>query len=205
MRANPQFEHLSPLNWGCAKGAAKRACGKTVVQTPKNGQQQALNQKPAARLPRKDSHFLDQGQLQFQISVCWMPLNRKRTLWNSQTDCQDTALLIGTVTKDERSVFQFSHIYLEQNTRTPMKTRVDSSKHSEAICVRDAGRNPQFSWTIFPDKKCTLQNLPMDSPKRRNGLCFARGLSVLRKNAFLEKNSALQPTTLEAPKCVVTV
>ena len=74
------------------------------------------------------------------------------------------------VTKDERSVFQFSHIYLEQNTRTPMKTRMDSLKHSEAICVRDAGRNPQFSWTIFPDKKCTLQNLPMDSPKRRNGL-----------------------------------
>ena len=53
--------------WGCAKGAAKRACGKTVVQTPKNGQQQALSQKPAARLPRKDSHFLDQGHLRVQI------------------------------------------------------------------------------------------------------------------------------------------
>ena len=74
------------------------------------------------------------------------------------------------VTKDERSVFRFSHIYLEQNTRTPMKTRMDASKHNEAICVRDAGMNPQFSWTIFPYKKCTLQNLPMDSPKRRNGL-----------------------------------
>ena len=53
--------------WGCAKGAAKQACGKTVVKTPKNGQRQALNQKPAARLPRKDSHFLDQGHLRFQI------------------------------------------------------------------------------------------------------------------------------------------
>ena len=74
------------------------------------------------------------------------------------------------VTKDERSVFQFSHIYLEHNTRTPMKTRMDSSKHSEAICVRDAGRNPQFFGAIFTDKKCTFQNLPMDSPKRRNGL-----------------------------------
>ena len=74
------------------------------------------------------------------------------------------------VTKDERSVFQLSHIYLEQNTRTPMKTRMESSKHNEPICVRDARRNPQFFWTIFPDKKCTLQNLPMDSPKCRNGL-----------------------------------
>ena len=52
------------------------------------------------------------------------------------------------VTKYERSVFRLSHIYLEQNTRTPMKTRMDSSKHSEAICIRYAGRNPQFSWTI---------------------------------------------------------
>ena len=75
------------------------------------------------------------------------------------------------VTKDERSVCQFSPIYVEQNTRTPMKTRMDTSKHSEAICVRDAGRNPQFSWTVFPDKKCafqtcqwTLQNAVMDSP-----------------------------------------
>ena len=50
----------------------------------------------------------------------------------------------------------------------PDMTRIDYSKYSEAICVR--GRNPQVSWTIFTDKKCTLQNLPMDSPKRRNGL-----------------------------------
>ena len=68
------------------------------------------------------------------------------------------------VTKHERSVFRLSHIYLEQITHIPMKTKMDSSKHSEAICVRNAGKNPQFSWTIFPDKICTLQNLPMDSP-----------------------------------------
>ena len=74
------------------------------------------------------------------------------------------------VTKHERSVFRFSHIYLEQNTRTPMKTRMDSSKHSEAICVRDAERNPRFSWKIYRTRKCTLQSLPMDSPKRHNGL-----------------------------------
>ena len=61
------FHDDSVTWWGCVEGAAKRACGKTVVQTPKNGQQQALNQKPAARLPRKDSHFLDQGHLRFQI------------------------------------------------------------------------------------------------------------------------------------------
>ena len=62
-------------------------------------------------------------------------------------------------TKDERSVFRFYRIYSEQSTRTPMKTRTDSSKHSEAIRIRDAGRNPQFFWTIFPDK-----NTVMDSP-----------------------------------------
>ena len=54
------------------------------------------------------------------------------------------------VAQHKRSVFRFYHIYLEQNTRTPMKTKMDSSKHSEGICAIDAGRNLQFSWTIFP-------------------------------------------------------
>ena len=62
------------LSWGCAKGAVKRACRKTVVQTPRNGQLQVVNQKPAARLPRKGSHLLDQGHLRFQIQCA-------RCLW----------------------------------------------------------------------------------------------------------------------------
>ena len=78
-----------------------------------------------------------------------------------------------TLTKDERSVFQLDHIYLEQNTRTPMKTRMDSSKHSEAICVRDAGEDPatfldnqSFRTRSVLSKTCqwTLQNAVMDSP-----------------------------------------
>ena len=75
------------------------------------------------------------------------------------------------VTKHERSVFRLSHIYLEQNARVPMKTRMDSSKHSEASCDRDAGRNPQFFGQSFRtrnvlSKTCqwTLQNAVMDSP-----------------------------------------
>ena len=56
--------------WGRAKGAMKRACGKTVVQRPKNGQQQVVNQKPAARLPRKDSHFSGPRPPAIPDSVC---------------------------------------------------------------------------------------------------------------------------------------
>ena len=101
-----------------------------------------------------------------------MSLNRKPTPWRSQTDCKDTAPLIGTsLPRTKDLCFSFIIFDLEQNTRTPMKTRMDSSKHSEAICVRDAGRNPQFSWTIFPDKhvlsktcQWTFQNAVMDSP-----------------------------------------
>ena len=51
-----------------------------------------------------------------------------------------------------------------------MKTRMDSSKHSKTICVRDAGQESEIFWTTFPDKNCIFQNLPMDSPKGRNGL-----------------------------------
>ena len=109
------------------------------------------------------------------------------------------------VTKDERSMFQFSHIHLEQNTRTSMKTRMVSSKYSAAICVRDAGRNPQFFGQSFRtrnvlSKTCqwTLQNAVVDSP-------FCSWTVRSADNAFLEKISALQPTTLEAPTCVVAV
>ena len=87
-----------------------------------------------------------------------------------------------------------------------MKTRMGSSKHSEAICVRCAGQESE----IFLD---SLSGQEVYSPKPANGfckrpqwtLCFACGLSVLRKSRILETIVALQLTTLEAPKCVVTV
>ena len=60
------------------------------------------------------------------------------------------------VTKDGRSVFRLCHVYLKQNTHSPKKTRMDSSKHSEAICIRDARQESPIFSKIFPDKKCTL-------------------------------------------------
>ena len=109
------------------------------------------------------------------------------------------------VTKDERSVFQLSHIYLEQNTRNPVKTGMDSSKHSKAICVREQGGTRNFLGQSFRTKnvlsktcKWTLQNAVMDSP-------FCSWTVRSAEKTCLEKISALQPTTLEAPKCVATV
>ena len=162
---NPQ--NLFGVIWGCAKRAVKRACGKTVVQTPKNGQQQALNQNPAAG---KIHTFWINATCNSRL--CVLDASEQKTNSLELTDGLPRHGLSDwdKVTKDERSVLQFSHLCLEQNTRTSMKTRMDSSKHSEAICVRDAGKNPQFSWTTFPHKNCTLQNLPRDSPKRSNGL-----------------------------------
>ena len=54
-----------------------------------------------------------------------------------------------------------------------MKTRMDSSKHSETICVRDAGQESE----MFLDN---LSGQEMYSPKPANGLSKGRnGLSVL--------------------------
>ena len=89
---------------------------------------------------------------------------------------------------------------------------MDFSKHSEAICVRDAGQE----FVIFLDtpsgqihKKSTLQNLPMDSP---TGLFwtlhFACGLSVLQSNRILGETVCefCSPTDhFETPKCMVAV
>ena len=96
---------------------------------------------------------------------CVLDASEQQTNFLELTDdCQDTAPLIGTRLPSTKNLCFGLLIFIWlQNTRTPMKTRMDSSKHSEAICVRDAERNPQFSWTIFPDKK-------VYSPKPANGL-----------------------------------
>ena len=56
-----------------------------------------------------------------------------------------------------------AYIYLERNARTPVKTSLDSSKRSEAICVGDAGQES----AIFLDN---LSGQEMYSPKPANGL-----------------------------------
>ena len=66
------------------------------------------------------------------------------------------------VTKDERSAFQFSRIYLEQNTRTCMKTKMAFSKQRSALRQR-CREEP----AIFLDN---LSGQEMYSPKPANGL-----------------------------------
>ena len=69
-------------------------------------------------------------------------------------------------------MFQHYHIYLEQHTRNPMKERMDSSKHSEAICGRDAGQKSEMfldnlsGQKVYSPKPCqwTLQKAVVDSP-----------------------------------------
>ena len=98
-------------------------------------------------------------------------LNRKRTRGSSQTDCQDTAPLIGTrLPRTKDLCFSILFSYLEQSTRTPMKTRIDSSKYSEAICVRDAitcnflGQSFRTRSALSKTRQWTIQNAVMDSP-----------------------------------------
>ena len=112
----------------------------------RNGQQQAVNQKPAARLPTKDSHLLDQDRLWFQ-ALCarrlWTenvlfgahrPIANTRPLWLGQS-YQGLKLCVSTLS----SLFETEHGAL------PLKTRMDSSKHNEAICVRDARQESAIS------------------------------------------------------------
>ena len=110
---------------------------------------------PQLDSPGKISHFLDQGHLRFQI-LYWMPLNRKRTLWSSQTDCQDTAPLIGTRltrTKDLCfSFFFFSYLFGTKHTH-PHENKNGLLETQRSDLRQRAGGNPQFFWTIFPDKK----------------------------------------------------
>ena len=89
---------------------------------------------------------------------------QKFTLWSSQTDCQYTAPLIGTkLPRTTTLCFNFI-IFIWNRTRgPPMKTRMDSSKHSEAICVRDARQES----AIFLDN---LSGQEVYSPKPANGL-----------------------------------
>ena len=101
-------------------------------------------------------------------------MSRKRALWNSQTDCQYSAPLTGTkLPRNKDLYFNFTILIWNVTRGPPIKTRMDSSKQTEAICVRNAGQeSAQFFWAIFPDKKnvlsktCqwTLQKAAMDSP-----------------------------------------
>ena len=201
---NLPSQRLSQI-WGCAKGAAKRACGKTVVQTPKNGQQQALNQNPQLDSPEKIHTFWIKATCDSRFCVLDAYEQKANSLEFTDGLPRHGPSDWDKATKHEKSVFRFSQNSLEQNTRTPMKTRMDSSKHSEVICVRDAGRTRNFLGQSFRTKNVLSKTCQWTLQTPCWTLRFARGLSALRKNAFLEKISALQPTTLEAPKCVVTV
>ena len=100
-----------------------------------------------------------------------MPLNRKRTLWSSQTDCQDTAPLIGTRLPNTTDlcfgflifIWNRTHALPRRQEWTPRNTVKRSASEMQ-------GGTRNFFGQFFRTRKCTLQNLPMDSPKRRNGL-----------------------------------
>ena len=122
-------------------------------------------------------------------------LNRKRTLWNSQTDCQDAAPLTGT------RFPQTKHLCLTLSSRThsPRKTKMESSKHNEAICVRDAGQES----AIFLEK-FSGQEVYMDSPKgphSQNSVMHSPFCSWTVRFAFFWRGkNGLQLTTLKTPK-----
>ena len=144
--------------WGCAKGAAKQACGETVVQTPKNGQQKVVNQKPAARLPRKDSHLLDQGHLWFQ-AFCDRRLRTENILFGAHRRIANTRPpLSGTkLSRTKTQCFNFI-IFIWNRTRAlPWRQGWTPRNTTKRSALEMQGKNPQFSWTIFLDKKCTLQ------------------------------------------------
>ena len=79
--------------------------------------------------------------------------------------------------------FGTEHSFTWRQGWTPQNTAKRSASEMQ-------DRNPQFSWTIFPDKKCTPQNLPMDSPKGRSGLSVLLvDCPFSGKITFLEKRS----------------
>ena len=152
--------------WRCAKGAAKWACGEAAVQTPKNGQQQAVNQNPQLDSPGKihtywikatcDSKFfvLDVSEQKNVLFGAHRRIANARPLWLGQS-YQGLKLCVSTLS----SLFGTEHGALPwRQGWTPRNTAKRSALEMQ-------GRNPQFAWTIFPDKKCTLQNLPMHSKK----------------------------------------
>ena len=101
-----------------------------------------------------------------------MPLNRKRTLWSSQTDCQDTAPLIGTKlprTKDlcfSFLIFIWSRLYALPWRQESIARNTAKRSASE---MQGGTRNflgQSFRTRNVLSKTCqwTLQNAVMDSP-----------------------------------------
>ena len=112
---------------------------------------------------------------------------QKRTLWNSQTDCQDTAPLTGTrLPRTQDLCFNFV-IFLWNRICPPMKTRINFSKHSEATCVRDAWEESAIYLDNLSGQKCALSKTCQWTLRRsRDGLC------ILLVDCFAEESHFLK-------------
>ena len=101
-----------------------------------------------------------------------MPLNRKRTLWSSQTDCQDTAPLIGTRlprTKDLcfsflRFIWNRTHALPWRQGWTPRSTAKRSASEMQGRTRNFLGQSFRTKNVLTKTCQWTLQNAVMDSP-----------------------------------------
>ena len=105
-------------------------------------------------------------------SVCWMPLNRKRTLWSSQTDCEDTAPLIGTRLPNTKDLCFGFLIFIWNRTHalpwrqewTPRNTAKRSASEMQRGTRDFRGKFTGQENVLSKACQWTLQNAIMDSP-----------------------------------------